>query len=151
MATGPSRSSSVVKCSYSPEGKSVNSAYPEIVNAAFLNWQIQMTLKCMSEFRYPIRRLFIAPQKMSRVFDADNTRPMEPQDGLFCCCSACMWVVPIGRCRRAVRCRANKSYWPMPARPAHELHLPAAKSLVAIATHTAIIQRFPSAATIQPA
>ena len=130
----------------------MNSAYPEIVNVAFLNWQIQMTLKCMSEFRYPIRRLFIAPQKMSRVFDADNTRPMEPQDGLFCCCSACMWVVPIGGRRGAVRCRANKSYWPMPARPAHELHLPAAKSLAAIATHAAIVQRFPSAATtIQPA
>jgi len=45
---------------------------------AFLNRQIQMTLKWMSEFPYPIRRLFVASQNMSRVFDADNMWPAEP-------------------------------------------------------------------------
>jgi len=42
-----------------------------------------MTLKCVSEFPHPVRPLLIAPQNMSRVFDADNTRPTEPQGGLF--------------------------------------------------------------------
>ena len=110
-----------------------------------------MTLKCVSEFPHPVRPLFIASQNMSRVFDADNVWPSEPRGGLFCRGSAFMWVAPIGGRRRAVRCRANKSYWAVPARPAHKLHLPAAKSLAAIATHAAIVQRFPSAATIQPA
>ena len=121
------------------------------MKAAFLNRQIKMTLKCMPEFPCPIRLLLIAPRNMSRVFDADNVWPTKWHGGLFCCDSACMWVVPIGGRRGAVRCRANKSYWPVPARPAHKLHLPAAKSLAAIATHAAIVQRFPSAATIQPA
>jgi hypothetical protein len=31
-----------------------------------------MTLKCVSEFPHPVRRLFIAPQNLSRVFDADR-------------------------------------------------------------------------------
>jgi len=62
-----------------------------------------------------------------------------------------MWVAPIGGRRRAVRRRANKSHWPVPARPAYKLQLPAAKSLAATATTTLIVQRFPSVATIQPA
>jgi hypothetical protein len=121
------------------------------IRAAFLNRQSQMTLKCMSEFPYPIRRLFIAPHKMSRVFDADNMWPTESRGRLFCRGSAFMWVAPIGGRREAVRCRANKSYWPVSARPADELHLPAAKSLAATVTHAVIVQRFPLAATVQPA
>lgn len=110
-----------------------------------------MTLNCMFEFPYPIRWLFVAPQDMSRVFDPDNTWPTEPRGGLFCRGSAFMWVAPIGGRRQAVRCRANKSYWAVPARPAHKLHLPAAKSLAATAAHAVIVQRFPSAATVQAA
>jgi hypothetical protein len=110
-----------------------------------------MTLKCVSEFPHPVRRVFIALQYMSRVFDADNVWSSEPRGGLFCRGSAFMWVAPIGRRRPAVRCRANKSYWAVPARPAYKLHLPAAKSLAATATHAVIVQRFPSAATVQAA
>jgi len=62
-----------------------------------------------------------------------------------------MWVAPIGGRRRAVRRRANKSHWPVPARPAYKLQLPAAKSLAATATHAVIVQRFPSAAAVQTA
>jgi hypothetical protein len=49
----------------------------------FLNWQTEMTLKRMPEFPYPIRRLFIAPQNMSRVFDANNRWLLQSQSGLF--------------------------------------------------------------------
>ena len=110
-----------------------------------------MTLKCVSEFPHPVRPLFIAPQNMSRVFAADNMRPTESRGGLFCRGSDFMWVAPIGGRREAVRCRANKSYWAVPARPAYKLHLPAAKSLATTATHAVIVQRFPSPATVQAA
>jgi hypothetical protein len=133
---------------FSRRGNSLTEAYPEI---AFLNRQTQMTLKYMSEFPYPIRGLFIAPQNMSRVFDADNMWLTESRGGLFCCGPAFMGVAPIGGRGGAVRCGANKSYRPVPARPADELHLPAAKSLAATATTALIVQRFPSAATVQPA
>jgi len=39
----------------------------------------------------------------------------------------------------------------VPARSAHKLHLPAAKSFAATTTHAVIVQRFPSVATIQAA
>ena len=98
-----------------------------------------MTLKCVSEFPHPVRPLFIASQNMSRVFDADNVWPTESQSGPFRRSSAFMRVEPIGEGRQAVRRRANESYGPVPARPAHELHLPTAESFAATAATVAIV------------
>jgi len=53
------------------------------MKAAFLNWQTEMTLKCMPEFPCPIRLFLIAPHNMSGVFDANDMWLLESQSGLF--------------------------------------------------------------------
>ena len=120
---------------------------PRDVMAAFLNRQTKMTLKCMSDFRGPIPLLFNGYENMPRAFDADNMWPTESQSGPFRRSSAFMRVEPIGEGRQAVRRRANESYGPVPARPADELNLPAAKSRAATTTTAVIVQRFPFAGT----
>jgi len=109
-----------------------------------------MTLKCMSDFRDPIPRLFTASQNMPRAFDADNLWRTESLSGLFRRSSAFVRVEAIGQGRPAVRRRGDESYGPVPARPAHELHLPTAESFAATAATAAIVQRFPFAGTVQP-